>query len=279
MDVNLDQALEFAKTISREAGQLLTEYWHRGVVTEYKSAIDLVSEADRASEKLILDRIRSTYPNHSILAEESGSNQLSSPYTWIVDPLDGTTNFTHGHPDFAVTLALQVKDALELGVVFDPLRDELFAVRKGQGAWLNDRRIQVSSVQQLERSLLVTGFAYDRRTNPINNLREHNTFLMKAQGVLRSGSAAIDLASVASGRVDGYWEFRLSPWDMAAGLLLVREAGGRVTDMQGEQLTVPHANIVASNGSIHAEMMSVLRSENIEPPTPAARRYADTGRR
>jgi myo-inositol-1(or 4)-monophosphatase len=266
MDINFDQALDFAKTISREAGQLLTEYWHRGVIAEYKSAIDLVSEADRASEKLILDRIRATYPDHSILSEESGSNHADSPYVWIVDPLDGTTNFTHGHPDFAVSIALQVNAAIELGVVFDPLRDELFFARKGRGAWLNDRRLQVSSAQQLERSLLVTGFAYDRRTNPINNLREHNTFLMKVQGVLRSGSAAIDLCSVASGRVDGYWEYRLAPWDMAAGLLIAREAGGRVTDMQGEELTVPHANVVASNGSIHAEMMRVLRSENIGPP-------------
>jgi myo-inositol-1(or 4)-monophosphatase len=258
MDVNLDQALEFAKTISREAGQLLTEYWRRGVVAEYKGVIDLVSEADRASEKLILDRIRSVYPDHAILSEETGSNQSSAPYSWIVDPLDGTTNFTHGHPDFAVTVALQVKDAIELGVVFDPLRDELFAARRGQGAWLNDRRIKVSTTQQLDRSLLVTGFPYDRRTNPHNNLREDNAFLMKAQGVLRSGSAAIDLASVASGRVDGYWEYRLSPWDMAAGMLLVREAGGRVTNVEGEQLTVPHADVVASNGFIHAEMMSVL---------------------
>jgi myo-inositol-1(or 4)-monophosphatase len=259
MELNLDQALDFAKTISREAGQLLTEYWHRGVIAEYKSAIDLVSEADRASEKLILDRIRAAYPDHSILSEESGADLKVGSTTWIVDPLDGTTNFTHGHPDFAVTVALQVNDAIELGVVFDPLRDELFFARKGQGAWLNDRHIQVSSVQELERSLLVTGFAYDRRTNPINNLREHNAFIMKVQGVLRSGSAAIDLCSVASGRVDGYWEYRLAPWDMAAGMLIVREAGGRVTDMQGDELTVPHPNVVASNGSIHAEMMGVLK--------------------
>ncbi|HZY46025.1 MAG TPA: inositol monophosphatase family protein [Anaerolineae bacterium] len=259
MDVNLDQALDFAKKISREAGQLLTEYWHRGVVAEYKGAIDLVSEADRASEKLILDRIRSVYPDHAILSEESGSNQTSSPYTWIVDPLDGTTNFTHGHPDFAVTIALQVKDAIELGVVIDPLRNELFAARKGQGSWLNDRRIKVSATEQLDRSLLVTGFPYDRRTNPHNNLREDSAFLMMAQGVLRSGSAAIDLASVACGRVDGYWEFRLSPWDVAAGILLVNEAGGRVTNVEGEQLAVPHTDVVASNGLIHAEMMSVLR--------------------
>lgn len=255
MELNLDHALEFAKTISREAGQLLTEYWRRGVVAEYKGAIDLVSEADRTSEKLILDRIRAAYPDHAILAEESGSNHNSSPYKWIVDPLDGTTNFTHGYPIFAVSIALQVNDAIELGVVFDPLRDELFAARRGQGAWLNDRRIHVSSTQQLNESLLVTGFPYDRRTNPINNLREHNAFLMNAQGVLRSGSATIDLASVACGRVDGFWEYRLSPWDMAAGMLLVQEAGGRVTDMQGEQLAVSHANVVASNGSIHAEMM------------------------
>lgn len=260
MELNLNQALEFSKSVAAEAGKLLTEYWRRGVVAEYKGAIDLVSEADRASEKLILDRIRAAYPDHAILSEESGSNHNPSPYVWIVDPLDGTTNFTHGHPIFAVTIALQVNDAIELGVVFDPLRAEMFTALRGQGAWLNDRPMQVSSTKSLDRSLLVTGFAYDRRTNPINNLREHNEFIMKVQGVLRSGSAAIDLASVASGRVDGYWEYRLAPWDMAAGQLLVREAGGQVTDLHGDELMVPHADVVASNGLLHAEMMSVLNA-------------------
>ncbi len=259
MPLNLDQSYEFSKSIAREAGQLLVEYWHKGVTVKYKSAIDLVSEADHASEKLILDRIRVNFPDHSILSEESGADSKVGATRWIVDPLDGTTNFTHGHPDFAVTIALQVNDAIELGVVFDPLRDEMFTARKGQGAWLNDRAIKVSSTSSLERSLLVTGFAYDRRTNPINNLREHNTFLMKVQGVLRSGSAAIDLCSVASGRVDGYWEYRLAPWDMAAGMLIVREAGGCETDMQGNEVHVPHPNVVASNGSIHAEMLEVLK--------------------
>ena len=260
MNLNLDQALEFATTTARAAGAVLRSYWQRGVVAEYKGAIDLVTEADRASERLILDRIRAVYPDHAILAEESGSNQHASPCAWIVDPLDGTTNFTHGFPIFAVTLALQIDGTLELGVTFNPLRGELFVARRGQGAYLNDQAVHVSTTSALDRSLLVTGFPYDRRTNPHNNLREHNAFLLKSHGVLRAGSAALDLASVASGRLDGYWEFRLSAWDVAAGILIVKEAGGCVTGVLGEPVDSWASDLVASNGRIHAEMLDVLRS-------------------
>jgi myo-inositol-1(or 4)-monophosphatase len=201
------------------------------------------------------------------LSEESGSNHSASAYTWIVDPLDGTTNFAHGFPQFSVTLALQVDAVVEIGVTYDPLRDELFAARRGQGATLNGQPIHVSSTSPLDRSLLVTGFPYDRRTNPNNNARQFVEFMLRSQGVLRVGSAALDLAYVACGRLDGFWEFRLSPWDTAAGVLLVDEAGGQVTDPTGAPQQSWTRNVVASNGLIQAEMLDVLSNSK---PWPSA---------
>jgi myo-inositol-1(or 4)-monophosphatase len=256
--MNLDNAFEFAAATAREAGALVREYYRRGVQAEYKGEIDLVTEADRASETLILNRIRAAYPDHAILAEESGANTQVSPCRWIVDPLDGTTNFAHGFPHFSVTLALQIEDALEIGVTYDPLRDELFAARRGQGAWLNDRAIHVSRTPRLDQALLCTGFPYDRRTNPLNNTRQFVDFLLRAQGVSRVGSAALDLAYVACGRLDGYWEFRLSAWDMAAGVLLVNEAGGKTSEPDDSPMRQWTGRIVASNGLFHAEMIDVL---------------------
>ena len=260
MPLNLNETFDFAVATVRAAGGLLREYYQNGVVAEYKGVIDLVTDADRASEQFILERIRSTYPEHAILAEESGANGRASAYTWIADPLDGTTNFAHGFPVFSVTMALQVAGATELGVTYDPLRDELFTARRGQGARLNDRPIHVSATPVLDRSLLTTGFPYDRRTNPHNNLQQFGAFTLKSHGVLRAGSAALDLASVACGRVEGYWEFRLNPWDLSAGILMVGEAGGRVTDPSGELIRGAAHDVVASNGQIHDEMLAVLRS-------------------
>lgn len=260
MNIDLDQAYDFAVMTARAAGGLLREYYERGVKTEYKGTIDLITEADRASEKLIWDRIRTAYPDCAILSEESGSNRQASRYLWIADPLDGTTNFAHGYPIFAMTLVLQLDDVIELGVTYDPLRDELFTARRGQGARLNDRPIHVSATPVLDRSLLTTGFPYDRRTNPHNNLQQHNAFMLKSHGVLRGGSAAIDLACVACGRNDGYWEFRLNAWDVAAGILMVNEAGGRVTNPAGEVVHGWSSDVVASNGLIHDEMLGVLQS-------------------
>ena len=260
MNMDLNEAYDFAVVTARAAGALLREYYERGVQTEYKGAIDLITEADRASEKLIWDRIRTAYPDCDILSEESGSNRQASRYLWIADPLDGTTNFAHGYPIFAVTIALQIDDVIELGVTYDPLRNELFTAWRGQGARLNNRPIHVSSTPVLDRSLLTTGFPYDRRTNPHNNLRQHNAFMLKSHGVLRGGSAAIDLACVACGRNDGYWEFRLNAWDVAAGTLMVNEAGGRVTNPAGEVVHGWSGDVVASNGLIHNEMLGVLRS-------------------
>jgi myo-inositol-1(or 4)-monophosphatase len=264
--MNLSDAFEFAQVTAREAGALLREYYQRGVTAEYKGDIDLVTEADRASETLILDRIRAAYPDHAILSEESGANQQTSRYQWIADPLDGTTNFAHGFPAFSVTLALLVDDTLELGVTYDPLRDELFAARRGQGARLNDRVFHVSKTSVLDRALLCTGFPYDRRTNPLNNTRQFTDFLLQSQAVLRVGSAALDLAYVACGRLDGFWEFRLSAWDMAAGVLLVNEAGGHTSEPDGAPVRQWSGRIVASNGVFHKEMIDVLARSQPWPP-------------
>jgi myo-inositol-1(or 4)-monophosphatase len=258
---------EFAKQTAREAGALLRDHYPRGVTAEYKGEIDLVTEADRASERLILDRIHAAYPDHAILSEESGADTQVSRYQWIVDPLDGTTNFAHGFPAFSVTLALLVDDELELGVTYDPLRDELFAAQRGRGAWLNDRAIHVSTTPSLDRALLCTGFPYDRRTTALDNTRQFVDFLKSSQAVLRVGSAALDLANVACGRLDGYWEFRLNAWDYAAGVLLVNEAGGRTTEPDGSPIRHWSGRIVASSGQFHAAMIDVLaHSQPMWPP-------------
>jgi len=266
--MNLDAAFDFARQTARAAGAVLREYHQRGVTAEYKGEIDLVTEADRASERLILDRIRAAYPDHAILAEESGTNHRASRYQWIADPLDGTTNFAHGFPAFSVTLALLVDDVLELGVTYDPLRDELFAARRGRGAQLNDRALCVARTPVLDQALLCTGFPYDRRVNPRNNTRQFVDGLLASQAVLRVGSAALDLAYVAGGRLDGFWEFRLSPWDYAAGVLLVTEAGGRVSEPDGGPLRHWSGRIVATNGLIHAELLDVLAQSAPTWPPP-----------
>ena len=253
-----DGMLAAAIDAARQAGALLHSYWERGVVADHKGDIDLVTEADHASEALILQLLRERYPDHAFLAEESGASGASS-HVWLIDPLDGTTNFAHGYPQFSVSLALQIDGQTEIGVVFDPLRDELFTAQRGRGAFLNGRPIRVSATPDLAHSLLVTGFPYDRQTSEHNNIREHRAFLMQSQGVLRAGSAALDLAAVACGRLDGYWEFKLNPWDWAAGILLVEEAGGRVTDEWGREVGPKPYGVVASNGQIHGEMLDVLR--------------------
>jgi myo-inositol-1(or 4)-monophosphatase len=256
--LDLNKALEFAVETARDAGAVLRDYYHNGVTVKYKGEIDLITEADRASEELILNRLRSTYPDCAILSEESGASANKSPYVWIADPLDGTTNFAHGLPIFSVTLALMVDDVIEVGVTYDPIYDELYTAQRGRGAYLNGERLHVSAVPLLDQALLVTGFPYDRRTNPNNNIKQFTDFSLHAQGVLRLGSAALDLAAVAAGRLDGYWEFKINPWDIAAGVLMVREAGGQVTMPDGSPLDLFARQIVASNGLIQNEMIQVL---------------------
>ncbi len=255
--------LNFAIQTARDAGRLLAERLGRTLQISNKGDIDLVTESDLASEKLIIERIRSHYPRHAILAEESGDvimvGAAQSEWKWIIDPLDGTTNYSHGYPCFCVSIALERAGKVELGVVYDPLREEMFAAERGQGATLNERPIGVSEVDQLNQAMLCTGFPYDVRQRP-HFAHYFSSFTMEAQAIRRDGSAAIDLAYVACGRFDGFWEDGLNAWDIAAGVLLIEEAGGKVSDFQGSPLDIYTPRVLVSNGLIHEQMMRVLRS-------------------
>lgn len=252
--------LNFAIETAREAGNILLEKFGRKINVSKKGEIDLVTDADLASEKFIIDRIKTYYPRHSILAEESGEAVLikDSKWKWIIDPLDGTTNYAHGYPCFCVTLALENDGEIVIGVSYDPTRDEMFSAEKGQGASLNNKPIAVSETSKLSESLLVTGFPYDvaNRSNFAGNF---TNMLLKSRAVRRDGSAAIDLAYVACGRFDGFWEEGLNPWDMAAGVLLVEEAGGKVSCYDGSKFSIYKPPICTSNGLIHGEMLGVLK--------------------
>ena len=257
--------LNFAIQTARDAGRILAAKLGRTLQVSNKGDIDLVTEADLAAEKLIIERIRSHYPRHAILAEESGATngvtQIpgQSEWKWIVDPLDGTTNYAHGYPCFCVSIGLECAGQIEVGVVYDPTRDEVFAAERGAGASLNGRAIRVSAVDDLNRAMLCTGFPYDVRERPHFAL-DFTNFTMHAQAVRRDGSAALDLAYVACGRFDGFWENGLNPWDVAAGVLLVSEAGGRVSDFLGGPLDIYSPKVLVSNGLIHDSMMRVLNS-------------------
>lgn len=254
--------LSFAIQTARDAGSVLIDRMGRALQVSNKGDIDLVTEADLASERLIIDRIKSHYPRHDILAEESGATSgvetvQRNDWRWIVDPLDGTTNYAHGYPCFCVSIAVERAGAIEIGVVYDPTRDEMFAAERGQGATLNERPMRVSAVDDLNKSMLCTGFPYNVRERP-DFVREFANFTMAAQAVRRDGSAALDLASVACGRFDGFWEDGLKVWDTAAGVLLIAEAGGRVTNFGGTPLDIYTPKVLASNGLIHDSMMRVL---------------------
>lgn len=250
--------LNFAIETAREAGQILLEKFGRKIEISLKGDINLVTEADIASEKHIVERIKSHFPKHAILAEESGASEIQNEYKWIIDPLDGTTNFAHGYPCWCVTVALERSGEIVLGVTFDPTRNELFAAEKRQGATLNGRRIKVSETEKLGDALLVTGFPYDAKTRA-DFARHFTEFTHKARGIRRDGSAAIDMAYVACGRFDGFWEEGLNPWDVAAGVLLIEEAGGRVSYYDDSAFSIYAAPICADNRLIHREMLQVLR--------------------
>lgn len=254
--------LNFAIQTARDAGRLLAERFGRNLRISNKSELDLVTESDLASERLIIDRIKTHYPRHTILAEESGTSEPvadgnQSDWRWIIDPLDGTTNYAHGYPCFCVSIGLEHDGRMEIGVVYDPMRDEAFTAERGQGAALNGKRIQVSPTPSLTSALLCTGFPYDVRERS-EFARHFANFIMNAQGVRRDGAAALDLAYVAAGRFDGFWEEGLKPWDVAAGSLLIEEADGKVSDYRGEALDIFRPPILASNGLIHERMMYVL---------------------
>lgn len=260
--------LSTAISLAHQAGELLRQGHARGVdvVATKQSAVDLVTEVDLASEKLICDSLRARFPDHAILSEETGMALPSSGPVWVVDPLDGTTNYAHGYPVFSVTLAWLVDREIELGVIYDPLRDETYAAARGQGAWRNGSRMHVSSTAELGRSLLATGFAYDRASNPDNNLAEFSYFMPKTRGVRRAGSAALELAFSAAGWLDGYWEKGLHIWDTAAGVLMVREAGGIVTTYGGRPWRPGDRTIVVSNGLLHETLVSGLHQARLALP-------------
>jgi myo-inositol-1(or 4)-monophosphatase len=254
--------LNFAIQTAREAGQVLADKFGRALQVSNKGDIDLVTEADLAAERLIVERIRGYHPRHRILTEESGdvegAGAAGAEYKWIIDPLDGTTNYAHGYPVFCVSIALEHEGRVVVGVVYDPTRDELFAAERGGGATLNGRTLRVSGTDELNRALVCTGFPYDVRERG-DFARHFRQFIMQAQSVRRDGAAALDLAYVAAGRFECFYEEGLRPWDVAAGVLLVEEAGGRVTHYDGSTFSIYGTHIAASNGLVHEAVLRVLQ--------------------
>jgi myo-inositol-1(or 4)-monophosphatase len=248
----IEAALEAGKFLKQSVGNI------KNVESKLGQETNLVTEIDKKSEELIIGMIRKKYPDHDILAEESGGHDQKSECRWIIDPLDGTLNFTHGVPLYSVSIAVEHRGEIVAGVVYEPNLGELFTAEKGRGAFLNQKPIRVSKVERLIESLLVTGFPYTIRDNPDNAVEHFVNMLMKAQGIRRLGSAAVDLAYVACGRFEGFWEVSLSPWDMAAGILLVQEAGGRFTDFQGRASGVYDKQALATNGLIHDMLVEIL---------------------
>lgn len=243
---------------AKEAGAIQMASLGKVEHVQLKSEINLVTEIDKRCETQIIERIGGHFPDHDILAEEGGGERKNSVYKWIIDPLDGTTNYAHGYPLFCVSIALEYKGEIVVGVVYDPNRDELFVAEKQGGASLNGKKIAVSPVPTLAGSLLATGFAYNVRTARANNLDHFQNFLMRAQALRRDGVAAIDLCYVACGRYDGFWELNLFPWDVAAGSLIVNEAGGKASAFNGDPFDIYLKEIVASNGRLHGDMCRVL---------------------
>ena len=271
-----------ASEIAREAGARLREFFAQGVETEYKGDVDLVTVADRTAEKLIRSRLSEVFSDHGIYGEEGTRDRLEGEFRWYVDPLDGTTNFAHGFPQFCVSMGLEQRPSdlkptedgtLVAGVIYDPLRDELFSAEKGKGAFLNGKPMRTSSIPRLAEALLATGFP-SRKRHASPNIHFYQEFTLRSHGVRRAGSAALDLAYVAAGRLEGFWEFNLNPWDTAAGILLVEEAGGRVTDFKGRHFRIDSHEILASNGDIHEELLALFadmfEGRDLAPiPTPA----------
>jgi myo-inositol-1(or 4)-monophosphatase len=255
-----------ASAIAKEAGARLREFFAEGVETEYKGDVDIVTVADRTVEKLIRGRLAEAFPGHGVYGEEGTRERMEGEFRWYVDPLDGTTNFAHGFPQFCVSVGLEHRpEGLEsgkdgklvAGVIFDPMRDELYTAERGRGAWLNGKQIRVSRIPDLAESLVATGFpSRKRHDNP--NIHFYQEFTLRSHGVRRAGSAALDLAYVAAGRIEAFWEFKLNPWDTAAGVLLIEEAGGRVTDFSGGPFQLNSDETLASNGLIHEEMVSLF---------------------
>jgi myo-inositol-1(or 4)-monophosphatase len=249
--------LKVATDTAEAAGKLIRENWQKPQTIDYKGAIDLVTSVDRESERLIVGRLRRRFPNHSFLAEEETTIKAESDYRWIIDPLDGTTNFAHGYPQFCVSIALAYQEEVRMGIVYDPVSREAFSAVKGGGATLNGKRIAVSVTTELNTALLGTGFPYDRREKADFYLAFFKAFMTRCQGIRRTGSAALDLCYVACGRLDGFWELKLKPWDIAAGSLIVAEAGGRLSSFTGKDFSIWSNETLASNSLIHDQMTQV----------------------
>lgn len=258
----MEKLRQTAQEATCEAGKILMSNLSREKRIDYKGAINLVTDTDRQSEDKIISIIKSRFPAHCILAEEREIEQCHSSYKWIIDPLDGTTNYAHGFPFFCISIALEIDGQVMLGMVYDPVREELFTAEKGHGAFLNGEAIHVSPTGQLDKSLLATGFPYDLRESAENNLNHWNNFITRVQALRRAGAAALDLSYVAAGRLDGFWELKLFPWDVAAGYLLVEEAGGKISSFAGGDFHIYLREIIASNGLIHNEMIEILSLSN-----------------
>lgn len=263
----MSDILQMVERIARQAGAVLMNGYGNVRHIRQKGVIDLVTEFDKKSEELILSFIQQEFPDHSILAEESGRHETISEYRWLIDPLDGTTNFAHGIPIFSVSIGLLRNNVPLVGVVYDPFRDEMFSAELGHGATLNNQPIHVSLQADLGQAVISTGFPYDVRTNPRNNLAQFAQFQLRTQAVRHLGSAALDCTWTAMGRLDGYWEFGVQPWDIGAGALVVLEAGGRITFVDGNENFLSTASILVSNGLLHEQMLQVLTAGS-EAPLP-----------
>lgn len=256
----MENMKDFLVDLALEAGRFLKGKFNQAHEVTFKGEIDLVTEADRGCEALLIARIEKAFPGHGILAEETRGSESQKQFTWIIDPLDGTTNYAHHYPVFCVSIALQRDGEVILGAVCNPMMEELFVAEKGGGACLNGRRLAVSATTELTRSLLSTGFPYDIRVNPNNNINYFNVMALRAQAIRRAGAAALDLAYVAAGRFDGFWELKLHPWDTAAGCLMVNEAGGTVTDLFGGPFNLYSPHVLATNGRVHEAMSEILKN-------------------
>jgi len=273
--MRIGEVEQFAAGIVAEVGPRMRHAWREAKKIEHKGVIDIVTETDREIETLVTRRIAEAFPDHRLIAEEASSGRTLSPpregeYAWYLDPLDGTVNFAHSYPVFSLSLALARGRELQFGVVHDPTREETFVARRGGGATLNGRPIHVSQVTELEQALLSTGFPYDSRTHADYYLGYFRDLLLSAQAVRRGGSAAIDLCWVACGRLDGFWEWKLRPWDTAAGVLIVEEAGGRSSDFTGAAFDLHGLQTVASNGRVHDALVAVLARRLAAAPVPFA---------
>ena len=270
----MSPTLNDLKALAYGAGEILRAGFQNPKNLHLKREIDIVTETDEKSEAYLLSEIRARFPQHRIVAEESGENDGDTDHTWYIDPLDGTSNFAHGLPIFSVSIAYAQQGEIDLGVVYDPIRDELFSAQRGKGAFLNDQPVHTGDKDELRRSMIVTGFPYDRFDSPVNNLAFFNAFTLNVRSIRRLGSAAMDLCYVGAGRLDGYWEFKMETWDLAAGALIAKEGGAKVTTMDNKNdILNPPFSIMAANPGLHAQMLQLIEEVTARPENSAYREF------